>query len=33
MRSVGIRKKSWFKTAGVCAFAAQLLGGAGLAGA
>lgn len=31
MRSVGIRKRSWFKTAGVVAFCAQILGGAGLA--
>ncbi|MGZ3440762.1 MAG: hypothetical protein ACXVDD_14665, partial [Polyangia bacterium] len=31
MRSVGMRKRSWFKTAGVVTFAAQLLGGAGLA--
>lgn len=31
MRSVGMKKQKWFKTAGVVAFAAQLLGAGGLA--
>ena len=33
MRAVGMRKRNWFKAAGVVTFAAQLLGGAGLASA
>ena len=33
MTAVGMRKRAWFKAAGVVAFAAQLLGGAGLASA
>jgi hypothetical protein len=31
MRSVGMRKRNWFKTAGVLTFGAQLLAGAGVA--
>ena len=31
MRSVGMRKRNWFKTAGVVTFAAQMLGIGGLA--
>ena len=31
MRSVGMRRKRWFKAAGVVAFAAQLVGVGGMA--